>query len=600
MSNIVQYSDFTKNIDPWKLEIDSQDLPPGFEMDEEGTWYTPSPQKKDDNPKPFKVCDAIVIVARVRNENELGWGRILKFKTPEQKIRVCFIKDTLLFESAPKIAQELVDNGFHAETEKVAYLKKLLNGIESKIHTYAKQSGWTKNPQDKEVFVLPSGEIVGGNGVIMRPDCMQKLCQPSGSREDWQEHVGKYAVGNNRLILSMCVPLAATLLYDTQTNSGGFHVYGGSQTGKTAQTKAAASVQGRPVQVPEGVFGSWSNTANAMEGVTARANDCGLYLDEMSQAPANDVAKIIYSIGNGSGKGRMRADSSMRDVYKWRTMLLSTGEERAEDKQLEAGKKTNAGVQMRLADIPSDAGKGHGVYDNLHGFASNRAFSRHLVAMADKFYGHALRDFVTQYCEMRNKDKAGVIQQLKDQCENWCAANIPSDASHQVISVGGKFALVAVAGEMAIAMQVLPWPAGEASRGVAECLRIWIEDRGDLGMSEDVRIIVDLKAFLLGHQHSHFTDSLVEPDTRYSQEIYGIRRSVDDHYDYFIFKDHLAKILPGINVKYALKVLLRAGYLIRETGRETNIWRFREPANKRGITPTYRISGRIFEYGIDD
>ena len=603
-NNIVALPNYTQNVDPWEIEVENQELPPGFSMDAEaGTWYTEASDDPKKPPRITHVSNAIVIVARVRDDNSKGWGRIFKFKDDEDKFQMCFIPDTQLHDTAPSLTKELAYNGFHVETGKYPcmHLKNLLNKLKADINVYAKQAGWQKDINGREVFVMPSGETIGGRGVLLRPDCVQKLCAPCGSLQKWQEQVAAYAVGNSRMILSMCVPFAATLLNDTNISSGGFHFFGPSQIAKTTVVKCAASVQGKPDPVPDGVMASWNNTANALEGVTARANDCGLFMDEMSQAQPNDVAKIIYAIGNGAGKGRMRADSSMRDVYKWRTMVLSTGEERAEDKLAQIGKKANAGVDVRLANVPADAGKGHGVFDTLHGFKTARDLAKMLNDTNQRYYGHGLREFVKQYTTMRNKSVSEALSLINGMCEEFIQTYVPADASHQVKSVANRFALAATAGEMAILFGILPWPEGEANRGVAACMTAWIEERGNLGMAEDKRILIELKSFLLGHQFSHFTDSLMTPEKNFNAEIYGIRRSVEngDHYDFFIFQDHMSKIVPGVNPKTVAKIAYQNGFLIRENGRETNTWRFRERAGEKGITPTYRISGRIFEYGTE-
>ena len=56
-------------------------------------------------------------------------------------------------------------------------------------------------------------------------------------------------------------------------------------------------------------------------------------------------------------------------------MVLSTGEKGLADKIAEEGGKVQAGQAVRLIDVPADAGKGLGIFENLHSHESPSAFA---------------------------------------------------------------------------------------------------------------------------------------------------------------------------------------------------------------------------------
>src|SRR5690349_19356860 len=147
--NVVPY---TSNVDPWTVEIDQQRLPYGFYMGPEGTFFQPDPTPKNPKPKRVAVCAAIVVVARVHDDKDLGWGRIFKFKNQFDRMQMCFISDQQIHDSAPSLVKELVHHGFHVETGKYPslYLKQLLNSLEADEHIYAKQAGWQKDINGRE------------------------------------------------------------------------------------------------------------------------------------------------------------------------------------------------------------------------------------------------------------------------------------------------------------------------------------------------------------------------------------------------------------------------------------------------------------------
>lgn len=586
MSNVVAY---TQNVDPWRRAIENQSLPYGYTMDEGGTYYK-DPNDKD--AKLFTVCGAVVVRARVRDPDHNLFGRIIEYRAPDDWVMHRFVNDELLHDTARNLAKALASGGLWINTGNAAHnlLQRLLNGIDCEMAVYTRQCGWSKNTTDREVFVLPCGEVIGGEGVILRPDCALANSR-AGTVQEWQDNVAKYAVGNSRLILAITLPLAAPLLRDSGMISGGMHLVGPSQIAKTTVLIAGVSAMGKPANPPDGLLASWSNTSNAMEGVAARANDCALMMDEMSQAQPNDVARIVYSLGNGAGKGRMRADASMRSTYNWRVMVLSTGEERAEDKLAQANRRITAGVDVRLANVPADAGKGHGVFETLHGFADFNALARHLCTMSRQYYGTPLAEFIKNYLELRDGE---TTRSLNMQCDQWVKDHVMQLASGQVKSVARRFALCAVAGEMAIAMGILPWPAGEASRGIKACLDAWLDDRGDLGMSEDAQIINELRGYLSANMTSAFARSIHDPDYQ-RQKIVGIRVGGKNGLgeDFMVFRDLFKTLLPERNPKAALKILDKAGLLIRE---RPNVYWTRKMDNGTAYQ-FYRISYKIFEYG---
>ncbi len=55
----------------------------------------------------------------------------------------------------------------------------------------------------------------------------------------------------------------------------------------------------------------------------------------------------------------------------------------------------------------------------------------------------------------------------------------------------------------------------------------------------------------------------------------------------------MPKVIPGMNVKAALKVVDKRGFLVRENGRETQKYRLRPLAGDMHQIATYRISGAI-------
>jgi putative DNA primase/helicase len=95
---------------------------------------------------------------------------------------------------------------------------------------------------------------------------------------------------------------------------------------------------------------TWRTTGNALEQVAENHNDSLLILDELSQIASKEAGQIVYMLGNGQGKSRMRRDTSMRRTKEWRLVILSSGEISISDKIAEEGGKAKAGQLVRCVD----------------------------------------------------------------------------------------------------------------------------------------------------------------------------------------------------------------------------------------------------------
>jgi uncharacterized protein (DUF927 family) len=102
--------------------------------------------------------------------------------------------------------------------------------------------------------------------------------------------------------LSLATAFAGPLLDVIDDPSGGLHIHGHSQTGKTSLLRCAGSVYG-PGDT-SGPMRTWRATANGLEGVAAETSDGLLVLDEMGQASAREIDDTIYMLSNQAGKAR--------------------------------------------------------------------------------------------------------------------------------------------------------------------------------------------------------------------------------------------------------------------------------------------------------
>ena len=253
-------------------------------------------------------------------------------------------------------------------------------------YTVTAQAGWHGN-----AYILPSGETIqpehapkGQAKTIYNGDKSQAAAYaPAGTLDDWNAAIGKHLTGNSRLCLAVGTALAAPLIELLGLEAGGFHLFGDSRDGKSTAARAALSVWGNPAALMQ----TWTGTAHGFSNLANARNDGLLVLDEIGQANPRQVAHTAYSVINGISKVQGAKDGGNRESTRWKVLLFSTGEKPLENFVERGGEKWQAGQAARLPSIPSNAGKGLGIYDTLHDFESGALLSEHINQSAAANYG---------------------------------------------------------------------------------------------------------------------------------------------------------------------------------------------------------------------
>lgn len=304
--------------------------------------------------------------------------------------------------------------------------------------------------------------------------------------------------------------------------SGGFHFRGGSSTGKTTALKVAASVNGGANYLQR-----WRTTDNALEAIVAQHCDALLVLDELAQVDPKTAGECAYMLANEQSKARATRNGAPRPRLSWRLLFLSAGELGLSDHMAEGQRRARTGQEIRMADIPADAGAGAGLLENLHGIeGGGAAFSRQIVEAAGRCYGAPGRAWLQWLTEHTDTLRADVRQRMKALADQI----IPEAAGGQVQRVGLRFALVGAAGEMATAAGLTGWPVGESERAARSCFNAWLSTRGGTGDGEVTAMLRQVQAFLVAHGDGRFTWWHRAGDDHAAKTLHraGYRRMVGD------------------------------------------------------------------------
>ncbi|MTJ05834.1 MAG: DUF927 domain-containing protein [Sediminimonas qiaohouensis] len=215
-------------------------------------------------------------------------------------------------------------------------------------------------------------------------------------------------------------------------------------------------------------------TCYGIESVAAACNDSLLILDELHQVDAGHAGKIVYMLANGSGKNRAGSDGKAQEVMRWTVPLLSSGEISLEEHMKSGGCKIHAGQEIRLVDLVADTRR-HGAFDDLRGAPGIREFAEGMKRATQSNYGLAGPAFV-EYL-LKNTGKTDILEGIIDKFCETCIADVDAPSDGQVLRVLGRFASVALAGEVATTCGLTGWKRGEALKAAHELFAAWFKDR---------------------------------------------------------------------------------------------------------------------------
>lgn len=508
-----------------------------------GTYFLDSDE--DDNGavtlKDTWVCSPLHIEAQTLDKRGNNFGRFLRFKDSTGQWKSWAMPMELLRGSSEELRGTLLSMGVLIDPKKFRDLSHyLLQTVppRKKIHC-SLQTGW----HGRRAYVLPD-QVIGPEAdqvVFQSNQAAYEEFSTAGNLPAWREGVASMATGNPMLALGLSCAFVGPLLALTNSEGGGIHMVGDSSSGKSTIARAASSVWGG-----KEYRRSWRTTANGLEAAAALFNDGFLVLDEISECDPKDVGEIAYSLGNGYGKQRANRYGAARPVARWLCFPLSNGERTIGTAIKEGGGRVKAGQSMRLLDLPTK--RQHGVWDHLHGFSHGAALSDHISSEALENYGHAGRAFLERLT-YDDQDFCARLSEMKAH-----TGFRAEGAEGQEKRAAGRFALIALAGELATEYGITGWPPGAATEAAIIGYQTWRAQRGQ-GNEEKHQIFNALLDFIERHGDSRFSDMDKKDSGQTIRDRAGYWRDENDVRTYYLNKNGMREALHESDFNLALDVL---------------------------------------------
>ncbi|PZS57652.1 hypothetical protein A7X58_09785 [Stenotrophomonas maltophilia] len=539
-------------------DADAPSLPKAhYRLSDAGVFYV-GVNEDGDQADPVFICSPLKVEAKTRNSQSEEWGRLLTWTDADGHRHQWAAPAEMLVGDPREFVRQLAAGGVEMSAHRNTMQRLLAYIIQERIDARARNvavPGWHDSS-----YVLPSGESYGSSEellVYQHSGGLQHHYAAVGSLADWRREVASRCLGNSRLVLAVATMFAGPLLRFTGATGGGFHIVGGSSSGKTTALRVAASVVGPPEYARE-----WRSTANGLEGVAVLHNDATLILDELAQIDPKQAGDAAYLLANGNGKSRANRAGDARATARWRVMILSAGEVGLAQHMAEVGKQARAGQSVRLADVPAEAEAGHGVFERLHDANDGAGLSAILKDAAARTYG-APWPLWLEY--LTHTDSPVLTAQLRESTDRFLATHVPEDASGEVRRVAERFAIVAFAGELASSCRhkLTGWPKGEATSSVAVCFQAWLRRRGGSGSADTDALLSRIRAFFEAHGESRL-EAYRAPQTGLPvRDRAGFKRFDEVGVtEYMVLPEAFNRELcAGFDARLAARTLVDAGWL---------------------------------------
>lgn len=436
-------------------------------------------------------------------------------------------------------------------TTKSGLRATLADWLQSQAHKgdiwrIAQATGWQCG-----AYLMPDGDIIGTPEIPVLFNGRSSAASgytTRGTAESWRDSVANLANGNYSMMTGIAAALAAPLIGLAGADGFGIHFYEQSSAGKTTMANVAASLYGNP----DVLRLTWYGTALGLANEAAAHNDALMPLDEIGQgADPVEVYKSAYALFNGTGKLQGAKEGGNRELKRWRTVAISTGEVDLETFIAGAGRKAKAGQLVRLLNIPlSKAIRFHGHESGKH----------HADALKDAYQSHhgaAGRAWVHWLADHQQE----AVNAVREAEARWRGV-IPSNYGEQVHRVGARFAILEAA---LIAGRVITgWDEQTCRDAIQYSFNAWIREFGT-GNKEHQQIIEQTEAFLNAHGLSRFAPFPYDPGSLPIANLAGYRQKGGHEADPVVFYTFPAafekEIAQGFNAKMFAEVLKNAGML---------------------------------------
>jgi hypothetical protein len=284
-----------------------------------------------------------------------------------------------------------------------------------------------------------------------------------GQRDNWNRDVGEVALKSTPLTFGLCLSLACPLPSYVRANTGKrllsetavFNLSGESGSGKSSIVRAAAGLFG-----PPDLIGKWDFTRRGLEEYSESRNDLLEALDDL-ETHIEEASSLRTALGHvnqivTSGQSKLMSRHAELPTLSWTAFGLTSSPESIDQIAERIGWKRTDGQRARFPDIPIPRVANAGIFDVLEGDAMEKTEEgKRLIKRLDtgvtQNYGLVMPRWLRF---LFSEDQSDLILRLTDSF----LRGVLSDGDGFDERYARKFAVPAVAGQLAAQQGIFPWP----------------------------------------------------------------------------------------------------------------------------------------------
>ena len=225
--------------------------------------------------------------------------------------------------------------------------------------------------------------------------------------------------------------------------------------------------------------------------------------------------------------------------------------------------RVTGGQSVRLIEINADAGLGMGLFETLHGFSEPKELAQALDAAGRQHYGHAAPALIRYL----TGDTERLVEGTRAFIGRFIKQSCPENADGQVSRVAQRFALIAAAGEMAIASGIVPWKRGIVRSTCKQLFDQWIAARGTSGPIEIENAILQIKRIIERDGPARFTPW--DSPSLLTINRLGLVRTIEQGTDeesqiFYVLPEGWKEICQGFDAKLITAACVERGIIVPE------------------------------------
>lgn len=491
------------------------------------------------------------------------------------KAQVCF-ED--IAQRCPQVIGKLAGRGFGvgSSPQQLALFERFLQGCRNlplPVYLMADAMGFVSEDMAFLHGHEPVVTSLTGFDYLLPGFCVRPGLHTHGALKEWKNLIRDNVYGWAQ-VFALSASFASMLLVPAGMDVGMFHFHGVSTTGKTLLLMLGASIHGDGSEPGSGGGVNiirWNTTPNAMERLLADYSGLVACVDELGASNHKQLSSLLYNITSGTAKERMTRSLTTGEPFKWRMLILSSGEMSISEKLAEQKTSLQGGQEHRAISIellPEDAQKpGEAV-------SETRARADTLKTGLGEVYGHAGPEFIGALLSEPKEDGnlrtyaefSSWITQQTDECCNALEDALKNEGNDitRVQRRGlRRFALVWLAGEMALGYGLLPFENDAVAESVMSAARRWLENNQN--QYDPVRnMLEELQLTLVTKSSRHFI-TLRDEQARCPGDMWGFLHHKTG--DFLIYESVFEKLCSekGLKTVDVARRLERTGYLVSES-----------------------------------